>query len=107
MVVKFRNTFCPPPPQLSLHRRAALSIQTEHGLYIAERTQKNSLYCEISMGYEYDCSANKTFIKTILYLIIKCPSIPIFTGVQINYRHVALKAHHLDRFSVGVENNLF
>jgi hypothetical protein len=25
MVVKFRNTTWPPPPQLSLHRRAALS----------------------------------------------------------------------------------
>jgi hypothetical protein len=24
MVVKFRNSICPPPPQLSLHRRAAL-----------------------------------------------------------------------------------
>jgi hypothetical protein len=24
MVVKFRNTIWPPPPQLSLHRRAAL-----------------------------------------------------------------------------------
>jgi hypothetical protein len=42
MVVKFRNTTCPPPPLLSLHRRAALSIaiQTAHGPYIAERTQK-------------------------------------------------------------------
>jgi hypothetical protein len=42
LVVKFRNTAWPPPPQLSLHRRAALgqAIQTEHGPYIAERTQK-------------------------------------------------------------------
>jgi hypothetical protein len=41
MVVKFRNTISPPPPQLSLHKRAALStIQTEHGPYIAEQTQK-------------------------------------------------------------------
>jgi hypothetical protein len=43
MVVKFRNIICPPPPQLSLHRRAALSSNsTEHGPYIAERTQKRS-----------------------------------------------------------------
>jgi hypothetical protein len=41
MVVKFINTICPPQPHLSLHRRAALSrIPTEHGPYIAERTQK-------------------------------------------------------------------
>jgi hypothetical protein len=31
MVVKFRNTTWPPPPQ---------AIQTEHGPYIVERTQK-------------------------------------------------------------------
>jgi hypothetical protein len=29
MVVKFRNTICPPPPQLSLHRRAALSSNSK------------------------------------------------------------------------------
>jgi hypothetical protein len=41
MVVKFRNTICPLPPHLSLHRRAALSSNSnEHGPYIAERTQK-------------------------------------------------------------------
>jgi hypothetical protein len=48
MVVKFRNTIWPPPPQLCLHRRAAAfigelrcqAIQMEHRPYIAERTQK-------------------------------------------------------------------
>jgi hypothetical protein len=34
--------FAPPPPQLALHRRAALcqAIQMEHGPHIAERIQK-------------------------------------------------------------------
>jgi hypothetical protein len=45
MVVKFRNTIWPPPSQFSVHigelRRQA--IQTEHGPYIAERTQKQSI----------------------------------------------------------------
>jgi hypothetical protein len=44
---QFRSTIWPPSPQLSLHRKA---IQTEHGPYIAERTQKSSLYCEMSMN---------------------------------------------------------
>jgi hypothetical protein len=40
MVVKFRNTICPPPPQLSFHRRAALSSDSNGTRsYIAERTQ--------------------------------------------------------------------
>jgi hypothetical protein len=46
MVIKFRNTICPLPPQLTLRRRAVRchTIQTEHGPYLAERT----LYCEMS-----------------------------------------------------------
>jgi hypothetical protein len=43
MVVKFRNTICPPPAQLSLHRRAALSSNSNgtRSIYIiADRTQK-------------------------------------------------------------------
>jgi hypothetical protein len=40
MVVKIRNTICPPQPQLSLHRRAALSSDSNGTRsYIAERTQ--------------------------------------------------------------------
>jgi hypothetical protein len=40
MVVKFRNTICPAQPQLSLHRRAALSSYSNGTRsYIAERTQ--------------------------------------------------------------------
>jgi hypothetical protein len=42
MVVKFRNTIWPPPPQLSLHigELRGQAIQMEHGPYIAEITQK-------------------------------------------------------------------
>jgi hypothetical protein len=44
MVVKFRNTISPPPPQLSLHRRAALSSNSNGTRsFIAERTQ-NAVY---------------------------------------------------------------
>jgi hypothetical protein len=44
MVVKFRNTNWSPPPQLSLHRRAALASDSNGTRsYIAERTQ-NAVY---------------------------------------------------------------
>jgi hypothetical protein len=44
MVVKFRNTIWPPPSQLSLHRRAALSSSWNGTRsYITERTQ-NAVY---------------------------------------------------------------
>jgi hypothetical protein len=47
MVVKFRNTTWPPPPQLSLQRRAALSSNSNGTRsYIAER----SLDCKMSVG---------------------------------------------------------
>jgi hypothetical protein len=49
MVVKFRNTICPAPPQLSLHRRAALSSNS-NGVYI-RKNPKSSLYCEMPMSY--------------------------------------------------------
>jgi hypothetical protein len=47
MVVKFRNTIWPPPPQLSLTigELRCQASQTEHGPYIVP---KRSLYCEIS-----------------------------------------------------------
>jgi hypothetical protein len=50
MVVKFRNTICPSQPQLSLHRRAALSSNSNGRRSVYSRKNpKNSLYCEISM----------------------------------------------------------
>jgi hypothetical protein len=49
-VVKFRNTIWPPPPQLSLHRRAALSSNSNgtRSVYSIENP-KRSLYCEMSV----------------------------------------------------------
>jgi hypothetical protein len=40
MVVKFRITIFPPPPQLSLHRSAALAGNSNGTSYVTERTQK-------------------------------------------------------------------
>jgi hypothetical protein len=51
MVVKFRNTIWPPPPQLSLHRRAALSSNSNGTRsFIAERTQ-NPVYIVRCLWY--------------------------------------------------------
>jgi hypothetical protein len=51
MVVKFRNTILPPPPQPSLHRRAALSNNSKGTRSVYSRENpKSSLYCETSMG---------------------------------------------------------
>jgi hypothetical protein len=54
MVVKFRNTICPLPPQLSLHigGLCCQAIQTEHGAYIAERT-RNAVYILIYLWERY------------------------------------------------------
>jgi hypothetical protein len=50
MVVKFRNTGWPPPPQLSLYRRTALSSNSNGTRSVYNRENpKSSLYCEISM----------------------------------------------------------
>jgi hypothetical protein len=50
MVAKFRNTICPPPPQLSLHTRAALSSNSNGTRFVNNRKNpKSSLYCEVSM----------------------------------------------------------
>jgi hypothetical protein len=51
MVVKFRNTIWPPPPQLSHHRTAALSSNSNGTRSVYSRENpKSSLYCEMSMG---------------------------------------------------------
>jgi hypothetical protein len=50
MVVKFRNAICTPPPQLSLHRRAALSGNSNGTRSVYSRKNpKSSLYCEMPM----------------------------------------------------------
>jgi hypothetical protein len=53
MVVKFRNTTWPPTPQLSLHRRAALSSYSNGTQsYIAERTQ-NAVYIVRCLWFDH------------------------------------------------------
>jgi hypothetical protein len=50
MVVKFRNTIWPPPPQLSLHRRAVLSSNSNGTRSVYSRENpKRSLYCDMSV----------------------------------------------------------
>jgi hypothetical protein len=50
MVDKLRNTICPPPPQISLHTRAALSSNSNGTRSVYNRKNpKSSLYCEMSM----------------------------------------------------------
>jgi hypothetical protein len=50
IVAKFWNTNCPPPPQLSLHRRAALSTNSNGTRSVYSRKNpKRSLYCEMTM----------------------------------------------------------
>jgi hypothetical protein len=49
MVGKFRNTVLPPSPQLSLHRRAALSSNRTWSVY-SRKNPKSSLYCEVSLS---------------------------------------------------------
>jgi hypothetical protein len=46
MVVKFRNTgtICPPPPQLSLHRRAALSSNSNGTRSVYGRKNQRTVY---------------------------------------------------------------
>jgi hypothetical protein len=86
MVVKFINTIFPPPPQLSLQRRAALSSNSNGtwSVYtVAERTQTAVyVYCELSIvpvqtetvpviysvsiiGKKiYVCNCSRTYFKT-------------------------------------------
>jgi hypothetical protein len=60
MVVKFKNTIWPPPPQLSLHRRAALSsISNVTGSLESRENPKRSLYCEMSVLCTYECGSTR------------------------------------------------
>jgi hypothetical protein len=49
MVVKFRNTIWPPPPQLSLHRRAALSSYSNgtRSVYSKREPKKQSILWDV------------------------------------------------------------
>jgi hypothetical protein len=44
MVIKFRNTICPPPPQLSLHRRAAISSNSNGTWSVYSRKYPKAVY---------------------------------------------------------------
>jgi hypothetical protein len=70
MVVKFINTIWPPPPQLFLHRRAALSSNSNGTRsYVAERTQNGSLYYEMSV-FAIDWKNNsKTKVEKVFFFI--------------------------------------
>jgi hypothetical protein len=56
--------FAPPPPQLSLHRRAALSSNSNvtRSVY-SRKNPKSSLYCEVSMVY---CSSSLNYSYQLL-----------------------------------------
>jgi hypothetical protein len=50
MMVKFINTICPPPPHLSLQRRAALSGNSNGKRPVYNRENpKSILYCDVPM----------------------------------------------------------
>jgi hypothetical protein len=62
MVAKCRNTLCPPPQQLSLHRRAALLSKSNGTRPVYSRKNpKNSQYCEVSMGKTFYYSTDFSF----------------------------------------------
>jgi hypothetical protein len=105
MVVKFRNTICPPHPQLSLHRRAALSSNSNGTRsYIAERTQSAVyivrclwhyypylllLRCDNCSAAVFDCVLRCHYDKIkqgvyarLLVSYAKCPSAPDPTLLQ-------------------------
>jgi hypothetical protein len=77
MVVKIRITICPSPPQLSLHRRAALSSNSNGTQSVYSRNNpKSSLYCEISMvltGEDVDLTVVFGDL-TLIYCIFSCSS---------------------------------
>jgi hypothetical protein len=70
MVVKFRNTVWPTPPQLSLHRRAALSSNSNGTRFVYSRENpKSRLYCEMCM-IEMCCCSCATHCSRPLSLCI-------------------------------------
>jgi hypothetical protein len=53
MVVNFRNTICPPPLQLSLHRRAALSSNSNGTRSVYSRKNPKAVYIVICLWVQY------------------------------------------------------
>jgi hypothetical protein len=65
MVVKLRNTICPPPPQLYLHRGAALSSNSNGTRSVYSRKNpKSSLFCEISMIFSLKFHSTSLLLRT-------------------------------------------
>jgi hypothetical protein len=77
MVVKFINTTWPTPPQLSLHRRAALSSNSNGTRsYIAERTQSavyivRCLWLALIFGGNITGGSKRKRGKSLLFLFNK------------------------------------
>jgi hypothetical protein len=63
----FRNTICPPPPQLLLHRRAALSTNSKgtQSVY-SRRNPKSHLYFDMSVVYPSVRCAHRDIMTTII-----------------------------------------
>jgi hypothetical protein len=93
MVVKFRNTICSPPPQLSLYRRAALSSNSNGTRSVYSRKNpKSSLYCQISMVLS-------RLVTYSQYLYLHGRS--IFSAKQLHYIVTVLVSHW------GLERQVF
>jgi hypothetical protein len=69
MVVNFRNSICPRPPQLSLHRRAALSsISNGTRSVYSRKNPKSSLYCVYVYGVSiYSTSVEPSVQNDLFY----------------------------------------
>jgi hypothetical protein len=85
MVVKFRNTICPPPPQLSLHTRAALSSNSNgtRSVYNKKNPKSRVLYsvrCLWSIpvhGMAYFCVFTLIcHVKNVIYSVLITDLIP-------------------------------
>jgi hypothetical protein len=71
MAVKFRNTICPPPPQLSLHRRATLSSNskgTPQSLYSRNNLKGREMWDVFGCGISFLCKKS-----CLQFLPVECP----------------------------------
>jgi hypothetical protein len=108
MVVKFRNTIWPPPPQLSLHRRAAPSSNSNGTRSVYGRQNpKSSLYCEVSVRRPHICSQPQkwrekkklnSFIKFDFLLAsfcIKMPTMGVYCSGHSYYWHAIIGSNQI------------
>jgi hypothetical protein len=73
MVVKFRNTSWPPPPQLSLHRRAALSSNSNGTRSVYNRENPKSSLWDV---YDLDCPPPLPLMCRLSHIWIGCQRYP-------------------------------